>query len=163
EACAAMVAALVDRVNRAPDKQRLEVLSGLRVWPRPASPARTTVAFTLTVARSAPVEIPAGTQVAAAPSGRTAVGFVTTQGTLLSSGLYRAGQYLADQQTFTGMLSPAGQELALTGDDVLLAVLSGPVPDTQITLDLQITAGTPDLQPAVGLLAWEAWAGTRWV
>ncbi len=96
------------------------------------------------------------------------MGFVTTQDallyscTLLSCGMYRAGQYLADQQTFTGMLSALGQEIVLTGDDVLLAVLSGPVPDTQITLDLQVTARTSGPEPAAGHLAWEAWAGTRW-
>lgn len=169
EACAGMVAALAERVNRAPDKERLAVLSELRVWPRPASPARTNVAFTLTVARSAPVEIPAGTQVAAEQPGGTAVGFVTTQDallyscTLLSSGVYRAGQYLAEQQRFTGMLSALGQEIVLTGDDVLLAVLSGPVPDTQITLNFQVTASTSDAEPAGGHLAWEVWAGTRWV
>lgn len=163
EACAGMVAALVERVNRAPDKERLAVLSGLRVWPRPASPARTNVAFTLTVARPAPVEIPAGTQVAAELSGGAGVGFVTTEDallyscTLLASGMYRGGQYLAEQQTFTGLLSALGQEVVLTADDVLLTVLSRPVPDTQITLDLEVTAA------ASGALAWEAWAGTRWV
>ncbi len=169
EACAGMVAALVERVNRAPDKERLAVLSELRVWPRPAAPARTKVAFTLTVARSAPVEIPAGTQVAADLSGGAGIGFVTTRDallyscTLLSSGMYRAGQYLAEQQTFTGLLTTLGQEIVLTADDVLLAVLSRPVPDTQITLDLQVTAIAPGTPPAAGHLAWEAWAGTRWV
>ncbi len=169
EACAAMVAALVERVNRAPDKERLAVLSELRVWPRPASPARTKVAFTLTVARSAPVEIPVGTQVAADLSGGAGVGFVTTQDallyscTLLSSGMYRGGQYLAEKQTFTGTLSALGQEIVLTADDVLLTVLSRPVPDTQITLDLEVTARTSGPQPTAGHLAWEVWAGTRWV
>jgi hypothetical protein len=169
EACAAMVAALVERVNRAPDKERLAVLSELRVWPRPASPARTNVAFTLTVARPAPVEIPAGTQVAAQVSGGAGVGFVTTEDallyscTLLNGGMYRGGQYLAEQQTFTGLLSALSQEIVLTADDVLLAVLSRPVPDTQITLDLEVTAKTSGPAPAAGQLAWEVWAGTRWV
>lgn len=169
EACAAMVAALVERVNRAPDKERLSVLSDLRAWPRSAAPARTQVAFILTVARPTPVEIPAGTAVAADLPGGTAVSFVTTQNallyscTLLNSGMYRAGQYLAEQQTFTGLLSTLGQEIVLTADDVLLVVLSGPVPDTQITLDVQVAA-SPSGTPAVaGRLAWEAWAGTRWV
>jgi hypothetical protein len=168
EACAAMVAALAERVNRAPDKERLAVLSELRVWPRPAAPARTKVAFTLTVAHPTPVEIPAGTQVAAEVSGNS-IGFVTTQDallyscTLLNSGMYRAGQYLAERQAFTGLLSALSGDVVLTADDVLLVILSRPVPDTQITLDVQVAAETEAAAPATGSLVAEAWAGTRWV
>jgi Baseplate J-like protein len=168
EACAAMAASLVRRVNQAPDKERLAVLADLRVWPRPASPARTEVAFTLTVARAAPVEIPSGTQVASEPSGGAGVAFATTQPallyscTLLAGGLFRGEHYIPDRQTFTGGLAALAAGSSLTQSTALLAVLSGTVPDTQITLDFQTAADLSALGLASGDWAWEVWAGTRW-
>ena len=168
EACAAMAAALVQRVNQVPDKGRLAVLAGLRLWPRAASPARTEVAFTLTVGRAAPVEIPSGTQVASELPGGVGVAFATTRSallyscTLLAGGLFRGEHYIPDRQTFTGGLAALAAGSSLTQSTVLLAVLSGTVPDTQITLDFQTASDLSAVGLRTGDWAWEVWAGTRW-
>jgi hypothetical protein len=154
EACAAMAASLVERVNQAPDKERLAVLRDLGARPRPASPARTDVAFTLTVARPAPVEIPAGTPVATEPSAGAGVAFATTRPallhscTLLAGGIFRGEHYIPDRQCFTGGLAPVGPGGGVGRGATLLAVLSGPIPDTQITLDFQTAADPNAPSPA---------------
>ena len=171
EACAAMVAALVERVNRAPDKERLAVLSELRVWPRPAAPGADEGRVHPHRGQAGPGRDP-GRHAGGGRAVRRRRGGLrhhrrtrcSTPARCLNSGMYRAGQYLAEQQTFTGLLSALGQEIVLTADDVLLAVLSRPVPDTQITLDLQVDG--QHVRAGAGRRA--AWPGkpgpgTRWV
>uniref|UniRef100_UPI002F91359D hypothetical protein n=1 Tax=Kitasatospora sp. NBC_01519 TaxID=2903576 RepID=UPI002F91359D len=144
EACAGMVAPLIERVNRAADKDRLAVLAEVGAQPRPASPARTQVEFSMTVALPRPVEIPAGTQVVADVPGGGEAAFATTQDallyscTLLNSGVYKGAQYRSDDRTFTGMLGAFGASVELTQADVLLAVLSNPVPDTRVSVQVQV-------------------------
>ncbi|GAA2014156.1 hypothetical protein GCM10009839_06300 [Catenulispora yoronensis] len=198
EACAAMAAALAGRVNQAPDKARLAVLKDLGVRPRPAAPARTEVAFTLTVASAAPVEIPSGTQVATQPSGGSgnsggsgsatdsgsatgsgssastdtaagaAVAFTTTRNallyscTLLAGGLFRGEHYIPGNQTFTGGLAALAAGSTVTQSTRLLAVLSGTVPDTQITLDFPTATDSSALGLKASDWVWDVWAGTRW-
>ncbi|MFJ6776513.1 baseplate J/gp47 family protein, partial [Kitasatospora sp. NPDC091257] len=50
----------------------------------------------------------------------------------------------------------------LTQADVLLAVLSNPVPDTRVSVQVQVGTA-PSAVTNSSSWAWEAWAGTRWV
>ncbi|MEU1309051.1 baseplate J/gp47 family protein [Streptomyces cinnamoneus] len=67
ECCADMVEALRDRLNRAPDRHRLELLRMLGVRPHRAAPARTEVMFQLAAPSPEPVPIPAGLEVSTRP------------------------------------------------------------------------------------------------
>ncbi|MFI1972491.1 hypothetical protein [Streptomyces cinnamoneus] len=63
EACAERTDQLLYRVNRMTDRQRSALLRLMGITPLPASPARITVAFARTDARTGLREIPAGTEV----------------------------------------------------------------------------------------------------
>ncbi|WP_372411549.1 putative baseplate assembly protein [Streptomyces luteireticuli] len=67
ESCADMAEALRDRVNRAPDRHRLELLGLLGPRPYPAAPARTDVLFQLAAPAPEPVHIPVGLEVSTNP------------------------------------------------------------------------------------------------
>ncbi|MGW7578583.1 putative baseplate assembly protein [Streptomyces sp. NPDC054765] len=69
ETCTDMVTALRDRLNRAPDQRRLEMLRRLGVRPYQPAPAQTEVIFQLAAPSPEPVVIPAGTEVATRPVG----------------------------------------------------------------------------------------------
>ncbi|REK86224.1 putative baseplate assembly protein [Streptomyces inhibens] len=69
ETCADMVEALRDRLNRAPDRHRLELLRMLGVRPYRASASRAEVLFQLAAPSPEPVPVPAGVEVATRPVG----------------------------------------------------------------------------------------------
>ncbi|MEU6328576.1 putative baseplate assembly protein [Streptomyces sp. NPDC047049] len=67
ESCADMAEALRDRLNRAPDRHRLELLRMLGVRPYRAAASRVEVLFQLAAPSPEPVLVPAGVEVATRP------------------------------------------------------------------------------------------------
>ncbi|MFC0602569.1 putative baseplate assembly protein [Streptomyces palmae] len=200
ETCVDMAAVLADRLNRAADRHRLDLLSRLGPKPYPAVAARGEVVFTLAAPVPEPVRINAGVEVATRPptDDEDPVVFSTVTDVVLNpcvlviagnfTGAYRDGQVRGTLTRFdkpgVSAVEPGGLPFAgppfhlnlpYTGDFPLtdtampprsawareqpveeaysLVVLSNPVPDVRLTLDV-----AAEKAPT----AWQAWAGTRW-
>lgn len=206
ETCADMVEALRDRLNRAADRHRLELLRMLGIRPHPATPARTEVSFQLAAPAPEPVPVPAGVEVSTFPvqEGVPPVIFSTTADALVNPCVLIAAGTFAQTRALGGVVEgrlttferpgedvvaaggysfsepPYHLNLPSTGDFPLvtgepmpgpmdsasagthtLAVLSVPVPGTQVTFEVGCPA-LPVPLPELGQ-GWEAWQGSRWV
>jgi hypothetical protein len=171
---------VIQRLNRAPDKNFLAFLDLLGVAPNPPQPARVPLTFTLAPGTTVDAVVPAGTQ-AAAPAGEGDQGPVIFETerelTVVAAQLQTLiavdteCDLVADRSALLTAPTPAGAAL-FSGDrvnDHLLYV--GWRADltaqkvTTLTLTLQLNAlpapANRELQPAD--LQWEAWDGSAWI
>ncbi|GHC39345.1 baseplate J/gp47 family protein [Streptomyces cinnamoneus] len=189
ESCADMAEALRDRVDRAPDRHRLELLGLLGPRPYPAAPARTDVLFQLAAPAPEPVRIPVGLEVATSPpagAGEQVVFSTAAEAVVNPCVLVAAGRFAQrgaaggavqgtlvpftgepDGGTFAGPpfhLNLPSYEDVPPGDDQ-----PPPKPDAYALVVLSVAVpGTRialDITPDGALDdlgPWEAWQGTHW-
>ncbi|MBH1934411.1 baseplate J/gp47 family protein [Streptomyces sp. AV19] len=193
ESCADMAEALRDRVNRAPDRHRLELLALLGPRPYPAAPARTDVLFQLAAPAPEPVRIPVGLEVSTSPpagAGEPVLFSTVAEAIINPCVLVAAGRFtqraagggalegsldtLAERtaDTFAGppfhLNLPSYEYVPPAGD------LPSPDPEPVTYLLAVLSVAVPgtrialDIAPGPPLVAsdagvWEAWQGTHWV
>ncbi|MCA6091959.1 baseplate J/gp47 family protein [Streptomyces sp. SCA3-4] len=190
ESCADMAEALRDRVNRAPDRHRLELLGLLGPRPYPAAPARTDVLFQLAAPAPEPVRIPVGLEVSTSPpagAGEPVVFSTVAEAVVNPCVLVAAGRF-----TQRGAAGGAveGTLVPFTGETEGKGTFSGPAFHLNLPSYEDVTPGDdrPPPEPAAYALVvlsvavpgtrialditpdgalddrglWEAWQGTHW-
>lgn len=189
ESCADMAEALRDRVNRAPDRHRLELLGLLGPRPYPAAPARTDVLFRLAAPAPEPVHIPVGLEVSTSPppgAGEPVVFSTVAEAVVNPCVLVAAGRFTqrgaaggAVEGILVGFAEETGGD-AFAGPPFHLNLPSyedvspggdRPPPDPAeyplavLSVAVPATRITLDITPDDALDekgVWEAWQGTHW-
>jgi predicted phage baseplate assembly protein len=170
EVFAQMVEALIYRLNRVPEKNYLAFLDLLGVKLFPPTAARADVTFRLSAPQPETVLLPAGTEVATAPSeAREAVVFATTEDLpIVPCELERLVTISAagEQAERTAELRagrdvPCFQAAPAPGDAMLFG-LSAAVPRCMIAVRLDSRVEGIGVDPTQPPLVWEAWDGVAW-
>jgi hypothetical protein len=170
---------VIQRLNRAPDKNFLAFLDLLGVAPNPPQPARVPLTFTLAAGTTVDAVVPAGTQAAApaAEGDKGPVIFETERElTVVAATLQKLiavdaeSDLVADRSAL--LLQPSPADAALFAGDranehLLYVGWRADLADqkvTTLTLTMQLNAlpapDTRELEPAD--LQWEVWDGSTW-
>ncbi|MEV5508650.1 phage tail protein [Streptomyces orinoci] len=163
EVCTAIADELRQRLARVPEKHRLAALERVGVRPHPAAPARTEITFRLSAPAVTEVVVPAGTQVATAPTGGPPPVVFTTLTdarfhgcALLRSGVARDISWPGG--VVTADLDPLGLPAPLKAGEGVLILARGLAPGQVLTLGVQV----PKDNTAVTAGEWQAWHGAGW-
>ncbi|MEU7133409.1 baseplate J/gp47 family protein [Streptomyces sp. NPDC046261] len=189
ESCADMAEALRDRVNRAPDRHRLELLGLLGPRPYPAAPARTDVLFQLAAPAPEPVRVPVGLEVSTSPpagAGEPVVFSTVAEAVVNPCVLVAAGRFAqrgAAGGAVEGTLVPFADErgdgpfagppfhLNLPSYEDVAPGDDRPPPEPAAYALVVLSVAVPGTRVALDITpvgapadlgSWEAWQGTHW-
>lgn len=191
ESCADMAEALRDRVNRAPDRHRLELLALLGPRPYPAAPARTDVLFQLAAPAPEAVRVPVGLEVSTSPppgAGEPVLFSTVAEAVINPCVLVTAGRFtqraagggalegtleaFAEQPADAFAGPPFHLNLPSYEDVPPAGGLPSPDPEPVTYLLAVLSVAVPGTRIALDLApgplvasdagVWEAWQGTHW-
>ena len=171
------VEALLERLNRWPEKALVEVLVTAGIAQRPATPARAMVTFTVAPAAGRSVLVPAGFQVGAQPEGGGDLVTFETDRDLVAAPASIAVLLTEERGVFAAVPAPPAVFLpfgaaAETGSALWIGLDGEATPGPMVALGLDVWA-PPGAPPPVGaggvvdlpvppapLLAWQILDGT---